>query len=220
MRDKVDRGVSLGAQVADIIRQRIVRGELRRGDRLTEEALAEEFQVSRGPVRDAITQLTYERLIEIRRPRGVYILGLSDEDVEQLYSLRGALEQLAVDRAMDVADGRAWEPAIECVRRMQRAADAGDHPAFQAADLEFHSLLYDLADHPRLRATWKQYEPTFAALLEVTINHDDDLHESAEAHERLYEILRSGDKRHAAEELAAHLDGAEKRMRLELAGRR
>ena len=108
MRDKVERGVSLGTQVADIIRQRIVRGELQAGDRLTEEGVAEEFQVSRGPVRDAVSQLSYEGLVEVRRPRGIYILGLSADDVEQLYSLRGALERLAVQRAMDVTDDEPW----------------------------------------------------------------------------------------------------------------
>ncbi|GLJ62918.1 GntR family transcriptional regulator [Microbacterium sp. JZ70] len=220
MRDKVERGVSLGTQVADIIRQRIVRGELQAGDRLTEEGVAEEFQVSRGPVRDAVSQLSYEGLVEVRRPRGIYILGLSADDVEQLYSLRGALERLAVQRAMDVTDDEPWRRVWQCVERMAVAADEGDHPAFQKADVEFHSLFYEMARHPRLLATWRQYEPTFAALLDVTINHDDDLHESSEAHRRLYDVLRSGDRAAAEAELIEHLRGAEERMRLELVARR
>lgn len=55
MTQSVKRGESLGSQLARVLRQRIVRGELAPGDRLTEEGLAEEFEVSRGPVRDAIT---------------------------------------------------------------------------------------------------------------------------------------------------------------------
>lgn len=220
MTAQVRRPVSLGSQVADILRQRIVRGELKPGDRLTEEALAEEFEVSRGPVRDAITQLSFEKLVEVQRPRGVYIVGLTEEDVEQLYSLRGALEQLALRRAIRVTDDAAWRPSRECVERMRRAADDRDPAEFARADLEFHSIIYDLADHPRLRAAWQLYLPTFAALLEVTINHDEDLHDAAEDHRTLYEVMRSGDFAAAAHVLEEHLAGAEKRMTLELAARR
>lgn len=218
MRDSVRRGAALGEQVADIIRRRIVHGGLVQGDRLTEEGVAEEFGVSRGPVRDAVSQLVYEGLVELRRPRGIYIKGLSGEDIEQLYSLRTALEQLAVARAMGAGD-ESWKPAEELVERMALAAESGDHGAFYRADVAFHSMFYELADHPRLLATWRQYEPTFTALLDVTINHDEDLHESAQSHRALYELIRSGDADAVARELDDHLRRAEERMHLELDAR-
>ena len=219
MTQTVTRGESLGAQVARVLRQRIVRGELAPGTRITEEALAEEFSVSRGPIRDALTQLSFEKLVEVQRPRGVYITGLTRDDVDQLYSLRGALEQLALARAMRVGDDARWAAMSAAVARMAEAADAGDHAAFVTADLEFHSEIYALADHPRLRGAWNQYLPTFAALLEVTINHDDDLHESASDHVTLMEVMRSGDPADAATVLSAHLDGARDRMLSEIAER-
>lgn len=220
MTGTVQRGVSLGEQIADILRQRIVRGDLAPGDRLTEEGLAEEFAVSRGPVRDAITRLSFEKLIEVHKPRGIYITGLTADDVDQLYSLRSALEGLALDRAMRVTDDDRWAPTRAAVAAMAVAADAGDHATFLAADLDFHTSLYTLADHPRLEAAWRQYLPTFSALLDVTINHDDDLHESSADHQRLYEVMRSGDLERAADVLRRHLGGAEDRMALELAARR
>lgn len=215
----VQRPVSLGSQVADILRQRIVRGDLPPGHRLTEEGLAEEFQVSRGPIRDAITLLTFETLVTTHRPRGIYIVGFSADDAEQLYSLREALESLALRRAMRVTDDDRWAPMWACAERMRTAADRRDPAAFSAADLEFHTQIYALANHPRLASAWQQYMPTFAALLDVTIRHDADLHESAEAHVHLYEAMRSGDVDVALTVLSSHLDGAEQRMRLELASR-
>ncbi|MBT2483844.1 MULTISPECIES: GntR family transcriptional regulator [unclassified Microbacterium] len=219
MSQTVKRGESLGAQVAQVLRQRIVRGDLAPGARLTEEALAEEFAVSRGPIRDALTQLSFEKLVEVQRPRGVYITGLTRDDVDQLYSLRGALEQLALSRAMRVEDDARWGAMAAAVTRMGEAADAGDHAAFVTADLEFHSEIYALADHPRLHGAWDQYSPTFAALLEVTINHDEDLHESASDHARLMEVMRVGEPAEAAAVLSAHLDGARDRMLSEIADR-
>lgn len=219
MTQTVTRGESLGAQVARVLRQRIVRGELAPGARITEEALAEEFSVSRGPIRDALTQLSFEKLVEVQRPRGVYITGLTRDDVDQLYSLRGALEQLALSRAMRVDEDVRWAAMSAAVARMGAAADASDHAAFVTADLEFHSEIYALADHPRLHGAWNQYLPTFAALLEVTINHDDDLHESASDHVTLMKVMRAGDPAKAASVLSAHLDGARDRMLSEIADR-
>lgn len=220
MTQSVKRGESLGAQVARVLRQRIVRGELAPGARITEEALAEEFDVSRGPIRDALTQLSFEKLVEVQRPRGVHIVGLSPDDVEQLYSLRGALEQLALSRAMRVEDAARWAPMAAAVGRMGQAADDGDHAAFVAADLEFHSQIYALADHPRLEGAWNQYLPTFTALLDVTINHDDDLHESSGDHMKLLDVMRTGEPERAAAVLASHLDGARDRMLSEITARR
>lgn len=220
MTQSVKRGESLGAQVARVLRQRIVRGELAPGARITEEALAEEFDVSRGPIRDALTQLSFEKLVEVQRPRGVHIVGLSPDDVEQLYSLRGALEQLALSRAMRVEDAARWAPMAAAVGRMGQAADDGDHAAFVAADLEFHSQIYALADHPRLEGAWNQYLPTFTALLDVTINHDDDLHESSGDHMKLLDVMRTGEPARAAAVLASHLDGARDRMLSEITARR
>lgn len=217
MAQGVNRGESLGAQVANVLRRRIVHGEIAPGERITEEALAEEFAVSRGPIRDAITQLSFEKLVRVQRPRGIYVTGLTGDDVDQLYSLRGALEQLALARAMRVRDDARWVAITRAVERMAAAADAGDHPAFVAADLDFHSQLYALADHPRLEGAWQQYLPTFATLLEVTINHDEDLHESSDDHARLLEVMRHGTPADAADVLTAHLDGARDRMLSELA---
>jgi GntR family transcriptional regulator of gluconate operon len=219
MTQSVKRGESLGAQVAQVLRHRIVSGELAPGARITEEALAEEFSVSRGPVRDALTQLSFEKLVEVQRPRGVYIVGLTRDDVDQLYSLRGALEQLALSRAMRVDDDARWTAMAAAVGRMGEAADDGDHAAFVAADLEFHSQIYALADHPRLEGAWNQYLPTFTALLEVTINHDEDLHESSGDHVKLMDVMRSGTPTQAAKVLTEHLDGARERMLSEIAAR-
>lgn len=214
--NSISRPEALGVQIANVLRKRIVRGELAPGERITEEGLAEEFNVSRGPIRDALTQLTSERLVRVTRPRGVFVVGLSGDDIDQLYSLRDALEQLAVSRAMRVTDESRWATTAASVDSMVAAADAGDHKAFLAADLDFHTSLYALADHPRLEAAWRLYLPTFETLLEITVNHDQDLHESANAHVALYELMRSGDTEAAARELRIHLQQAEDRMREEL----
>lgn len=212
MSETVKRGETLGAQVARVLRQRIVSGELAPGSRIVEEALAEELDVSRGPIRDALTQLSFEQLVEVHRPRGAYVVGLTSDDVDQLYSLRAALEQLALSRAIRVSEDARWRPMRAAVEDMVGAAQNENHAAFVAADLAFHAQIYALADHPRLEGVWNQYLPTFTALLDVTLNHEHDLDASAADHDRLINVMRNGTPEEAAAMLTEHLDGARGRM--------
>src|SRR5437764_11130394 len=86
---------ALGTQLVEQLRALVLSDELVPGTHLVEGRLAEDFGVSRGPVRDALRQLEVEGLVETRK-RGVFVRGLSDDDLRELYSLRGALEGLAI----------------------------------------------------------------------------------------------------------------------------
>ncbi|MFF7347235.1 GntR family transcriptional regulator [Streptomyces antimycoticus] len=203
---------SLGDLVAHELRVLIVSGRLRPGTHLVEGALAEQYDVSRGPVRDALRRLEAEGLVEARR-RGVFVTGLTEEDVDELYTLRESLETLALTLAIGRAGPGGWEPAERFVRDMRDAADRAAGGDFALADLEFHSQFYVLSGHRRLLAVWEQYRPTFGVMLDVTNTQDVDLRPSAEAHADLLATARAGDVEHAATTLREHLLGAGNRLR-------
>ncbi|MEU5730460.1 GntR family transcriptional regulator [Streptomyces antimycoticus] len=203
---------SLGDLVAHELRVLIVSGRLRPGTHLVEGALAEQYDVSRGPVRDALRRLEAEGLVEARR-RGVFVTGLTEEDVDELYTLRESLETLALTLAIGRAGPGGWEPAERFVRDMRDAADRAAGGDFALADLEFHSQFYVLSGHRRLLAVWEQYRPTFGVMLDVTNTQDVDLRPSAEAHADLLATVRAGDVEHAATTLREHLLGAGNRLR-------
>lgn len=202
----------LGDRVAHELRVLIITGTLAPGTHLVEGPLAEQFDVSRGPVRDAFKRLEAEGLVESRR-RGVFVKGLSTEDVDELYSLREALEAMALRLAMERAADGAWRRAEHHVREMRAAADAADAQAFARADLEFHGQFYALSGHRRLAAVWEQYRPTFAVLLGVTNAQDRDLHPSAEAHADMLDAIRSKRGELTASLLSEHLLGSCNRLR-------
>jgi GntR family transcriptional regulator of gluconate operon len=214
------RHMSLGDQVSHDLRLRIVRGQIAAGAHLVEDVLAEEYDVSRGPVRDALRRLASEGLVDDSRRKGVFVIGLTETDVDELYSLREALESLALRRAMQNAAPDAWQQAEACVDEMHRAAEQREVARFAQADLDFHSEFYALSEHSRLRTTWRQYRPTFAAMLDVTVSHDRDLHGPAEDHAVLLEAARGSDVEGALEVLREHLAGSHRRMRAELASLR
>jgi DNA-binding GntR family transcriptional regulator len=94
--------LSLHVHVADALREEIERGLLAPGERLVEMALARRFEVSQGPVREALRLLEREGLVDHRPRRGVYVRVLSARDIEEVYSLRAAIEGLAVRRAVQL----------------------------------------------------------------------------------------------------------------------
>lgn len=206
---------SLGERLAQQMRVAIVRGEFEDGERIVEEALAERFDVSRGPVRDALRTLTEEQLVVPER-RGYRVRAVSAEDVDELYDVRGALEGLAVRTIAAEPETIDWSRAEQQLTLMAQAADSGDWYAYAAHDLEFHSVLYRLALNRRLTSMWDRIEPTFAVILQQTNRQDVDLHPSQADHARLLESLRAGHSEDALRYLAEHLDGSRRRMKLSL----
>ncbi|WP_405970627.1 GntR family transcriptional regulator [Streptomyces sp. NBC_00988] len=208
----IQQQASLGDHVVRELRAMIINGSLPPGTHLVESRLSEEFGVSRGPVRDALRQLEAEGLVE-SRGRGLSVIGLHDEDIDELYSLRGSLESLALRRSCARLSGTQWDVLNEHLDAMREAADRRDAAGFAVADLEFHSRFYELSGHRRLRSVWQHYLPTFTVLLQVTTAYDDDLHPSAESHLLLLNLVRSGQVEEAVTELSGHLLGASQRLR-------
>lgn len=211
------RAVALGDQLAELLRGRIVRGELAPGVHLVEDAVAAEHEVSRGPVRDALRILTGEGLLESRR-RGFYVRGFTQTDIDELYQIREAAEQLACGLAVRSA-APDWEPVRHYLDVMRSAADVGDLHAYAKADLAFHTEFYVLSGNARLLALWLQYQPTFATLLDVTNAQDADLRPSADDHATLLELAEDGDTEGFAVALTSHLEGSRRRMRDAMAAR-
>ncbi|MFE3459202.1 GntR family transcriptional regulator [Nocardiopsis aegyptia] len=203
---------ALGDQVAGELRRLIVTGRYAPGTSLVEGHLAEQFNLSRGPIRDAIKILASEGLIDTNR-RSATVVGLDGEDIDELFSLRGSLERLALEIGLQ-RDRSALSKGLRGpLRQMREAREARDPDAFTAADVRFHSVFYDVAGHRRLADVWSQYRPTIEVLLLASNERYEDLGPSVAAHEVLAELIESGDPEAVFEELHGHLDNARLRLR-------
>jgi GntR family transcriptional regulator, gluconate operon transcriptional repressor len=202
---------ALGSHVLDSLRRLIIIGELPAGTHLVEAQLSETFQVSRGPVRDALRQLATEGLVESRR-RGVFVIGLSTDDIEELYGLRQLLESHALTLCISSGSAARLANAHEALERMAAAARTTDSAAFARADLEFHSAFYSASGSRRLEKVWQQYRPTFADMLSVTNAEDRDLTPTHQDHVHLLQLVVEGKHEDALASLRDHIDGSRRRM--------
>lgn len=203
--------VSVADQVAGILRQRVLNGEMRPGTSLQEIALAEALGVSRNTMREAMRILSLEGLLKRRIHRGIAVAQLSLRDVQEIYHVRRVLEISAVHAAKT--------PAPELLREI-RAALAQYEGAVQARDwvsavthdLHFHSLLIRFLANKRLESF---YQKTIAelrmgmVLVDQRHDHPDIL---IPVHRKLYQLLTAGKLKECAQILARHLDDSESRL--------
>jgi GntR family transcriptional regulator, gluconate operon transcriptional repressor len=207
----------LADQAAEALRALIASGALRGGQRLVEAVIADQLNVSRGPVRDAFRQLRGEGLLREVPRRGTYVVSLTMEDVRDLMDLRAALEtraaRLITERGR-AADLEALEAALTS---LEVSCHIGDAATIGAADFVFHAALCRTSGSNRLYSVFVRYETE----LRVLLRSDEERHKGAgvdiwKEHEQLLNALRTGDPATAEDTLRAHVEEARDRLVVEL----
>ncbi|MEU4360025.1 GntR family transcriptional regulator [Streptomyces virginiae] len=190
-------------EVADRIRDAIFSGVYTPGAQLREVELATALQVSRGPVREALLRLEREGLVQSEWHRGTTVTALSAQDAEELYSLRGALEQLAVERLVEHATAEDLAAVRRAVDRMGRAED--EH-AVVRLDLEFHDAVYAAAHHGRLEGAWQaiRSQVHLFLLMRIGLGSNDYAQHIETEHRELADALEARDTEHALRLFAEH----------------
>lgn len=146
----MDEYLPLRDVVFNTLRQAILKGELKPGERLMEIALAERLGVSRTPIREAMRKLELEGLVVMIPRRGAQVANITEKDLNDVLEVRIALENIAIQKActcMTEEDmGRLWVAAKEFERTMAE----GDLVRLAEADVAFHEIIYKSSDNRRL----------------------------------------------------------------------
>ncbi len=197
--------VALTDQVGDLIKSRILRGDLKPGERLVEQQLAKSLQVGQNVVREALIDLAHHGFVRRIANRGTYVTELSLTEARKLAEVRMNLESLAVELIARRAEVEPldWKPLEELLARMRNAAAAGDRESFYDADLKFHQRLWSLADNEYLAQLLEQIVvPLFAFFIMLYMrktNVAEKLLDAVQAHEKvLADLKTSGAKAGAA----------------------
>jgi DNA-binding GntR family transcriptional regulator len=192
------------------LRRWILAGAVGPGERIVEDRLTERFGVSRPPIREAMRLLEQEGLVQRMPRRGVIVTPLTQDDVREIYSLRWALERLALELAMPIADLRRLDPLRDAVEAMRSAGSADDADALLDANVDFHIALCRLAGHKRLLETYErlmqQLRLCMAINLRLRRETTGDAIDAAERHEKLLALIEAGDTQAALVGLAEHGD--------------
>ncbi|CAM4027840.1 GntR family transcriptional regulator [Janibacter sp. G349] len=199
--------------IADELRGAVMSGRLEPGEQLGEAELAAHFEVSRGPLREAMQRLVSEGILHAITNRGVFVSELTLDDVRDVYRTRSVIERGALE--IVIAEGRREETAAELaqvVERMHTAAAKGDGPAVSDADQHFHEALVEASRSPRLtRAMRTLIVETRMCLGELRTTYTD-LATQVEDHDALRLAILEATPARAKAALQAHLDDAVERL--------
>ncbi len=198
--------------IARQLRDAIMNGSLQPGAQLGESELAAQFQVSRGPLREAMQRLVSEGLLRSERHRGLFVIDLEPGDVYDIYSARSAVERAAAIRIMRGDRELVAAELDETVRAMAAAADEDDPTALSEADLKFHEALIAASGSPRLvRMARTLLIETRMCLSELQRTYQA-VEERVTEHNQIIDAIRAGDEEAVLTLLEAHMEDAVQRL--------
>jgi DNA-binding GntR family transcriptional regulator len=188
----------------DGLRRAIVAGELRPGQRVLQEDVAESLGVSVAPVREALRVLEQEGQLTYRPRRGYFVTELRVADVEEIYELRRVLEERAVRHALPTLDDDALARLARAAKDCVDAAEAGDVAAELEANRRFHFTLFETPDQVHamrlIRLLWDSTE----AYRAMYYNSPKERRRAGKAHDRILAAVRGSDADRLVAELDAH----------------
>ncbi|WP_433514526.1 GntR family transcriptional regulator [Nonomuraea sp. CA-143628] len=191
--------------VTGLLRNRILSGEFPPGTQMNEVELAASFEVSRGPLREAMQRLVQEGLLVSYPRHGVFVPTLTIEDLEDIFVARQAIEREALRRVTTRGVSAGLVADLEViVARMKDAAGGPDRSALAALDLAFHRRLVSGAGSTRLDRLYGLISNEMQLCFRLIVDSYSDRSELPTEHEQLLHVIASGDKSAALALLDRH----------------
>lgn len=202
---------ALWERVVAALRRAIIVGELVPGSHLKEPLLAQRFGVSRLPIREAIAQLDHEGLVRVEPRRGAFVIGVTEQDIADIYECRLMLELAGIRRSALRVDVEALAELEALVGQMAIAVANGQPPLFAAADTSFHRRLINLSGSRALANAWEPVAPLIETILSISeaAMASIDLPGAVDGHRKIIGALAAHDPVAAEEILRAHLTSGE-----------
>lgn len=195
------------------LREAILKGELKPGERLMELQLAAKLGVSRTPIREAIRMLELEGLAVTVPRKGAEVAKMTEKDMEDVLQIRRALDELAVGLACDNMTEERLAELHEALIRFEESIETGDVKQIAQKDIEFHEVIYQTADNTKLvnllnnlreqmyryRVEYLKDENSYAALIEE--------------HKNIFRCLQNRDKAQVTRATSEHVVNQERFMK-------
>jgi DNA-binding GntR family transcriptional regulator len=198
---------TLNQKVYQQLRRKLLRGDLAPDSQLDERQLAEELGVSRTPLREAISQLVKEGIVEHRPFRGNFVRTFSAKQVNDLYEVRKALESLAMRLAIRKLSQEHLEQIRTILDEVQEALDRGDIAAYTEADRRFHQAILQITGNEPLVESLNRLAAQIQ-MVRILANRDPAVVErTAQERPRILAALEARDADTAAHLMEEHIDG-------------
>jgi DNA-binding GntR family transcriptional regulator len=192
-RKPIERHQTLREKILETIRDAILKGSLRPGERVSEPELAERFGISRTPIREAFRQLESEGYLEVIPRKGAVVATLSERDVVEFYAIKSILEGHAARIAAERMTERELERLETINTKLQQIAAEGDIKSFFRVHNEFHELFVKASGNDKLVELISQLVLKFNRLRLASLSQPGRMQISVQEHRKIIEAFRKHD---------------------------
>ncbi len=192
--------------VFQTLRQAILHGDLKPGERLMEIHLANRLGVSRTPIREAIRKLELEGLVVMIPRRGAIVASITEKDLKDVLEVRRTLEIMAGEMACERITPELLEELKTAGQEFKKLKDSEDFTSLAQVDVKFHDIIYVATGNQRLITILNNLrEQMYRYRLEYL--KDTGSHERLnDEHREIYEYICKGDKTAVSEAIGRHID--------------
>ena len=189
----IERHQTLREKILETIREAILKGTLKPGEKVAEPELAERFGISRTPIREAFRQLESEGYLTVIPRKGAVVAALSEQDVQEFYAIKSILEGYAAELAAAKLSDKEIDKLEAINERLKVLAKEGDVKAFFRVHNEFHELFLKAAGNSKLYELIQQLGMKFNRLRMASLSVEGRMAISVAEHDKLLEAFRKHD---------------------------
>ncbi|HEY5672304.1 MAG TPA: GntR family transcriptional regulator [Malonomonas sp.] len=193
----IERHQTLREKILETIRDAILKGTLKPGEKVAEPELAERFGISRTPIREAFRQLESEGYLTVIPRKGAVVTALSEQDVQEFYAIKSILEGYAAELAAARLSTKEIDRLEVINDRLRELAKEGDVKAFFRVHNEFHELFLKASGNSKLHELIQQLGLKFNRLRMASLSVKGRMEISVAEHDKLLEAFRKNDGRMA-----------------------
>ncbi|MFM8468314.1 MAG: GntR family transcriptional regulator [Oxalobacteraceae bacterium] len=195
-------------QVHKAILAEIAEGKLRPGERIIQEQIARELGVSRQPVQQALVLLKNQGVLRDAPGRGLLVAPLNLHFVRQMYEMRSVIEGLAFRKAAEHFNAEANTRGERLLAAGREAVRKGSVADMIAADMAFHTFIYELAGNPLIGPVMETQWVNAQRVMGSVLLSADKPRDIWDEHEALFKLVASGDGPRAEQAARKHLEDA------------
>lgn len=203
----------LSTNLYNELQEDILTGKLKPNQKLTEQKICDEYKVSRTPVREALRQLEMDGLIENIPNRGAFVLGLSDQDISDMYDLRKSYEVLAVRWAIDRITDEELAELEETFEFMEFYTLKNDINKMLNINTAFHQIIYNATHNRMLKQLLSSYQVYLKYCNPSNYYAPNYLTDVLAEHKAIFEAFKSKDVEAGALAMITHMDNSRNRKR-------
>ena len=202
---------SLTDEIADVIRERILRGEYGIGEKIKEAKIAAELNVSRTPIREAFKSLQDEGLIDYIPNKGCFAKGFTKQDVEDIYEVRETLETLAMKWAVERISDEQIAQLYEQCDLMEFYTKKNDAKKVLELNTSFHNIIYASANSRFLALVLKTYKQYLDKTRNLIFYEQSYLEGILAEHRHIADALKARDQEASIQAIKAHMQDSKQR---------